>query len=100
MPRRPAIADAASARYSDADFWTATEPDTSYCGRSHERRFGSFQIDHSFTVGYRVPSARTNWPNSCGLGLHTRLMASEPRQREAQAGIGPVGVSRTCIPRA
>ena len=50
VPRRPAIAEVASARYRLAERCTACEPTTSYCGLSHERRFGSFQIDHSLTV--------------------------------------------------
>ena len=39
--------DVASARYSAGD--CSVVP--TYCGVSHARRFGSFQIDHSFTVG-------------------------------------------------
>ena len=47
-----------------------------------------------------MPSARTKAPKSCALGLHVERAFTEPLQPDAHAGIGPVGVSTTLMPRA
>src|SRR4051794_41128157 len=78
----------------------AWPPETSYWGVSHARRFGSFQTDHAFTVGYLAPRARTKSPNSFAFGLQVLRAFTDPLQPEAQAGIGPVGVRTTFMPRA
>src|SRR4051795_11503925 len=62
--------------------------------------FGSFQSDQRFTVGKRWPRAVTNCPYSAGFGLQMRRALAEPPHEEAHAGPGPVGVSRTVMPRA
>ena len=79
----------------------ACEPDVSYCGaqpRAQVRLVPDRPL--SSPSGSAVPSARTKRAELLRSGLQVRGVATEPLQREAHAGIGPVAVSRTSSPRA